>query len=363
MGDAVDYGLLEVTPHKHTKPRIRNPHCPILCRALARRPERSRGQNNTRTRPRDKLRQRTHSRVLGCEVGGRRGSLPRAVPRQLSHSDLPQPDRAITGRRSALRRAADERCIAAEAHPPEVITALTCHSRGSTRSPSALTTSCFPTPSSNTYSIRCARWGTVELTAANGIGLHQVDFRDHRSYDRPLEYLLMDEFSFVELLQQERGGCGNRLRPHQMDGLFRRAGFSEHRFRAEYVGKRGIPFGVRSSAARLPGESVLRDQRRAAARDGRAILHREIGRGVSLPKPRVDFRAARATPGRRSAPSPGSRMPKMASSLPQSSREFFGRAAALRYSEEGIGTIEPARRPSRPSAPRLLDDAAGESVP
>jgi SAM-dependent methyltransferase len=125
-----------------------------------------------------------------------------------------------------------ERCIAAEAHPPEVITPLNMSLEALEGRPDHRT---FDVVVSNAVfehlfnPLRALRalWA---LTAPNGIGLHQVDFRDHRSYDRPLEYLLMDEFSFVELLQQERGGCGNRLRPHQMDSLFHRAGFSKIEF-------------------------------------------------------------------------------------------------------------------------------------
>jgi SAM-dependent methyltransferase len=121
-----------------------------------------------------------------------------------------------------------ERCIASEAHPPDVITTLNLSLERLGTKPQqvfdiVLSNAVFEHLFNPLRALR-ALW---TLTAANGIGLHQVDFRDHRSYDRPLEYLLMDEFSFVELLQQERGGCGNRLRPHQMDGLFRRAGFSK----------------------------------------------------------------------------------------------------------------------------------------
>jgi SAM-dependent methyltransferase len=124
-----------------------------------------------------------------------------------------------------------ERCIAEEGHPPQVITALN------------LSLEMFEANSRETYDIvlsnavfehlfnplRALR-GLWSITAPGGIGLHQVDFRDHRSFERPLEYLLMDEFSFVELLQQVHGECGNRLRPHQMEGLFRKAGFSSIQF-------------------------------------------------------------------------------------------------------------------------------------
>jgi hypothetical protein len=63
------------------------------------------------------------------------------------------------------------------------------------------------------------------LMADGGCGYHQVDFRDHRHFDRPLEYLLHDEFTFNDLLHRCNAECGNRLRPHEMHAMFSAAGF------------------------------------------------------------------------------------------------------------------------------------------
>jgi hypothetical protein len=64
------------------------------------------------------------------------------------------------------------------------------------------------------------------ISAPNSVGLHQVDFRDHRDFSRPLEYLLLDEFSFHELLQGCHAECGNRVRPDAMHSMFSGAGFA-----------------------------------------------------------------------------------------------------------------------------------------
>lgn len=63
-----------------------------------------------------------------------------------------------------------------------------------------------------------------------GVGSHQVDFRDHRDFNRPLEFLLMDELSFFA--QMEKACCefGNRMRPCQMDALFKQVGFKQVRY-------------------------------------------------------------------------------------------------------------------------------------
>jgi SAM-dependent methyltransferase len=69
--------------------------------------------------------------------------------------------------------------------------------------------------------------GLYTITAPGGLGLHQVDFRDHRNFDRPLEYLLLDEMSFSYLFESCHGECGNRVRPFQMTDLFWQTGFRE----------------------------------------------------------------------------------------------------------------------------------------
>lgn len=63
-------------------------------------------------------------------------------------------------------------------------------------------------------------------TKAGGIGVHQIDFRDHRDFSRPLEYLLLDELEFAQIFLNSHGECGNRYRPHEIQELFKLSGFS-----------------------------------------------------------------------------------------------------------------------------------------
>src|SRR5262249_7098561 len=63
------------------------------------------------------------------------------------------------------------------------------------------------------------------ITRPGGFGLHQVDFRDHRNFDRPLEYLLMEEAEFQALFARCHGECGNRYRPDEAADPIRAAGF------------------------------------------------------------------------------------------------------------------------------------------
>jgi hypothetical protein len=82
------------------------------------------------------------------------------------------------------------------------------------------------------YSPNEALAALYTITAPGGLGVHQVDFRDHRNFDQPLEYLLLDEMSFAQMFDQSHGECGNRLRPFQMEYLFRQAGFQKVKFRS-----------------------------------------------------------------------------------------------------------------------------------
>ena len=63
------------------------------------------------------------------------------------------------------------------------------------------------------------------LTARGGVGVHQVDFRDHRDFSRPLDLALLGPRRFAWLFRASNGECGCRLRASEMAALMERAGF------------------------------------------------------------------------------------------------------------------------------------------
>lgn len=63
------------------------------------------------------------------------------------------------------------------------------------------------------------------VTKKDGIGLHQIDFRDHRDFTRPLEYLLLNDSDFIKLFAERNGECGRQTRHFEMKKLFQKAGF------------------------------------------------------------------------------------------------------------------------------------------
>lgn len=58
------------------------------------------------------------------------------------------------------------------------------------------------------------------------LSVHDVDFRDHRDFSRPLEFLLMDAADWVTANGGALYCSGNRLRLSDTVGLLRRAGFT-----------------------------------------------------------------------------------------------------------------------------------------
>ena len=63
-------------------------------------------------------------------------------------------------------------------------------------------------------------------------GFHQVDFRDHRDFDRPLEYLLLGDREFHKVFSERHGECGSQWRPFELVEFFQTAGFEAIRFDA-----------------------------------------------------------------------------------------------------------------------------------
>jgi SAM-dependent methyltransferase len=66
----------------------------------------------------------------------------------------------------------------------------------------------------------------ARISKLGGLGFHQIDFRDHRDYDRPLEFLTFSKFGFEIILRLSNCCFGNRLRYTDFKYLFNKYGFS-----------------------------------------------------------------------------------------------------------------------------------------
>ncbi len=63
------------------------------------------------------------------------------------------------------------------------------------------------------------------ITKQDGLGFHQTDFRDHRNFSRPLEYITMPADEFNRMMHEVSCSCGNRLRYTDFIPWFEEAGF------------------------------------------------------------------------------------------------------------------------------------------
>jgi SAM-dependent methyltransferase len=75
------------------------------------------------------------------------------------------------------------------------------------------------------YDLPLAFSHLARITKPGGLGIHQVDFRDHRDFSHPLDHLLLEDEEFCQEFTQRQGECGNRYRPAEMKQLFDLAGF------------------------------------------------------------------------------------------------------------------------------------------
>ncbi|HMC65445.1 MAG TPA: methyltransferase domain-containing protein [Gemmataceae bacterium] len=73
------------------------------------------------------------------------------------------------------------------------------------------------------YDVPQALRELYRVTRPGGIGIHQIDYRDHNNYSRPLEFLTLPRYKLGR--DREATRRGNRFRHHEFADMFRSAGF------------------------------------------------------------------------------------------------------------------------------------------
>jgi SAM-dependent methyltransferase len=125
---------------------------------------------------------------------------------------------------------ADVRClralVEANGYPREIVAQYEC----ATEDLNVVPTSSFDFVFSNAvgehlYDVKKSFRQLYRITRPGGFGLHQIDFRDHRGFDRPLEFLLLEEKAFWAEFTNRHGECGNRWRPDEVTAFMSAAGF------------------------------------------------------------------------------------------------------------------------------------------
>lgn len=138
--------------------------------------------------------------------------------------------------RDELRRrfpSADARpfdlCIEFGAHPSGAVWQLPCPAENIALPDQSvdITVSCAVLE--HLFDARLAAWELARITRPGGWAIHQVDFRDHRDFTRPLEYLLLGREEFRALFDSCHAECGNRIRPSELSRFLTEAGFEIER--------------------------------------------------------------------------------------------------------------------------------------
>jgi SAM-dependent methyltransferase len=75
------------------------------------------------------------------------------------------------------------------------------------------------------YEPRVVAASLARATKAGGYNFHQIDFRDHKDFRRPLEFLLVGAGEYQEQFDRTKGGRGNRWRLGEWTAAFESTGF------------------------------------------------------------------------------------------------------------------------------------------
>lgn len=141
----------------------------------------------------------------------------------------------------------------------------------------------------------------ARVTAPGGLHLHQIDFRDHRNFDRPLEYLTIPSTQFSPIFLHASGECGNRWRHSQFLHAFEQAGFAVSAFNPNVFAPTTYQESVRGRLA-LEFAALGNDDLRILS--GQVVARRLPGPGrvvsenIGPPTPRgtvVPFRVSTST--------------------------------------------------------------------
>jgi len=88
------------------------------------------------------------------------------------------------------------------------------------------------------FNLKTAFKELFRVSRVGALGFHQVDFRDHRDFSKPLEFLLLEDLEFEEMFHERYGECGNRFRSDEMARIFLQAGFEIINFEPNLVVER-----------------------------------------------------------------------------------------------------------------------------
>jgi len=129
-----------------------------------------------------------------------------------------------------------DRVLAEGGYPPESLSLYSCSLEELSGVPNQsldMVISCAVLE--HLYDLHSAFYHLARITKPGGLGLPQVDFRDHRDFSRPLQFLLLSDKEFRREFAEKHGECGNRVRPREMRQLLEQVGFAVKEFRPNHL--------------------------------------------------------------------------------------------------------------------------------
>lgn len=107
------------------------------------------------------------------------------------------------------------------------------------------------------YSVPKAAAALASAMRPGARGVHNVDFRDHRNFGTPLEFLLVRDGAYRRPAANDRYGRGNRVRAGETREMLVRAGFKEVVFIPDQIADAGylaaLEERLRSAPSRFRG--------------------------------------------------------------------------------------------------------------
>ena len=120
-------------------------------------------------------------------------------------------------------------CIEFAAHPSGAVWQLPCPAESIALPDQSVDITASCAVLEHLFDARLAAQELARITRPGGWAVHQVDFRDHRDFTRPLEYLLLGQEEFRKLFDSCHAECGNRIRPSELSRFLTEAGFGIER--------------------------------------------------------------------------------------------------------------------------------------
>ncbi len=176
--------------------------------------------------------------ILACH-----GARPTIVDRFASewHEEYHRPfytllAKTVKKNNPAINTAPIEALLDASGYPAAILTTLSCGAEEiSSVEDGAFDITCSIAVFEHLHSPLRTFRELARVTRSGGYGFHQIDFRDHRDFSRPLEYLLFEPRAFERFFRSQLSECGRQYRATEYNQLCQVSGFKIIKYNSNLV--------------------------------------------------------------------------------------------------------------------------------